>query len=362
MRRPILIGSAILAMAIFGLAATSPINPVAWAPPNNHLSKNSCEAAPVIKVVALAKDLPGKADGLAFGGNGELFASLSNGHVVAIDPTSGQWRVASRSGGFLTGLAVGKKGEIFAVDERAGALLTAKDGEPLKSALRTVDGQRLSWTNDVTILGDGQLFLTTTATGRSLDRFFDEVLEHRGSGLLVRFDPRDGSASILRGKLQMTNGVAAVPNSDRVLLAESSTYEVSLVSTKDGAKLASIAGLPGFTGNVRASDRPNIFWVTLLSPRSPLIDSLAHYPFARRLLAWLPPSVRPGPVPLPCLIEIRLEDSKMSARAFRIETEGKPTSFSTAIESNGRLFLSPASIVPGSQNVIYSGLIPSPSL
>jgi hypothetical protein len=135
-----------------------------------------------------------------------------------------------------------------------------------------------------------------------------------------------------------------------LLVAESAVYGVSLFSST-GERLADLTGLPGFTGNVRTSDRPERYWVTLLSPRSPVVDGTAHYPFVRRLLAWLPPGSRPQPQPLPCLVEITRHGGKLTPRLVAID--GVPTSFSTAIERSGKLYLSPASIAPGSTAKVY---------
>jgi strictosidine synthase len=187
---------------------------------------------------------------------------------------------------------------------------------------------------------DGGIALTTTATGRSLDDFYHEVLEHRGSGLLVRYDPARREARVLARGLAMTNGVAATPDG-MLLVAESAVYGVSLFSS-EGRRVAAVDGLPGFTGNVRASDVPDRYWVTLLSPRSPVVDGTARWPVLRRLLAWLPPALRPKPAALPCLAEINHNGPSLSARLLRID--GVDAAFSTAIERRGRLYLSP----PGS--------------
>lgn len=340
--------------AVAALVGFSPVDPVPWVAPKPHLPADACESAPAVPAKVLADGLPGKADGLAFAPDGRLLAALANGEVVAIDRRSGRWSTVASGGGFLTGLAAGPDGRLYAVDERAGALLAAPLDGQLATLLDRVGPTRLSWTNDVTQAPDGTLYLTTTATGRSLDAFFHEVLEHRGSGLLVRYDPATGAIRILADRLRMTNGVAATPDG-RLLVAESAVYGVSLFDGS-GNRLGAIEGLPGFTGNIRASDRAGRYWLTLLSPRSGLIDGLAPYPLARRLLAWLPESIRPGPVALPCLIEIALDGQAMTARAVRIE--GPRTSFSTAIERDGALYLSPAGIVPGSRAQVLVASLP----
>lgn len=338
-----------LGLGAAGLIAFSPIDPVAWHPPPPLADGQDCATAPRVTVRVLAKGLPGKPDGLTFNGAGRLLVAMANGEVAAVDPVSSAWSVAARGGGFLTGLADGPGGTIHAVDEQAGALLAAPPGGVFHRVLDRVGSTRLSWTNDVTALPDGSIALTTTATGRSLDDFYHEVLEHRGSGLLVRYDPASGTARVLARGLSMTNGVAAMPDGN-LLVAESANYAVGLFSP-EGERLAQLTGLPGFTGNVRASDRPGRYWVTLLSPRPPVVDGTAPYPSVRRLLAWLPAAVRPQPQPLPCLVEISREGRTLTPRLLAVD--GAPTSFSTAIERDGRLYLSPASIAPGSTAQVY---------
>ncbi len=338
-----------LGLGIAGLMAFSPIDPAAWEPPPPLADIGTCASAPRVTARVLARGLPGHPDGLAFDGAGRLLVAMANGEVAAVDPGTGAWTAVARGGGFLTGLAYGPGDTIHAVDERAGALREASPGGAFRGVLDSVGDVRLSWTNDVAALPDGRIAFTTTATGRSLDDFYLEVLEHRGSGLLVRHDPATGTARVLADGLVITNGVAAAPDGT-LLVAESAVYGVSLFSP-EGARLAQLTGLPGFTGNIRASDRAGRYWVTLLSPRSPIVDGTAAYPALRRLLAWLPAGLRPRPQPLRCLVEIAREGTQLTPRLLAVE--GAATSFSTAIERGGRLYLSPASIAPGSAPVVY---------
>lgn len=336
-----------IGLCIGGLLASSPITPQAWVPPP--ASGEGCENAPLVGARVLADGLPGKPDGLAFDANGRLLAALANGDVVAIDTATGRWSEEASGGSFLTGVTIKDDGLILAVDERAGALLAARKGEKFRMLIDRVGRTRLSWTNDVAVAPDGIIYLTTTATGRSLDDFYLEVLEHKGSGLIIRYDPQAKEARVLASGLQMANGIAVTPDGS-LLVAESATYGLGLFG-RNGNRIASLQGLPGFTGNIRASDTTGRYWLTLLSPRSSLIDGLAPYPWARRLLAWLPSSMRPGPAALSCVVQIRLDDGRLSATSLRVS--GVPSSFSTAIERGGKLYLSPASIVSGSSARIY---------
>jgi strictosidine synthase len=353
--RRVAAGVLALGCGLAGLAVFSPVDPIVWTPPPPLEGAQDCARAPHIAARPLTRGLPGQPDGLAFDGAGRLLAALASGEVAAIDPQTGHWDIAARGGGFLTGLAAGADGTIHAVDERAGALLSAPAGGTLRMVVDRAEGTRLSWTNDVAARADGSLVLTTTATGRNLDAMYHEVLEHRGTGLLVRVDPARRRARVLASGLAMTNGIAATPDG-LLLVAESAVYGASLFSA-EGERLAQIVGLPGFTGNIRAADRPDRYWLTLLSPRSPVVDGTAPYPLARRLLAWLPAALRPQPQPLPCVVEITRDDVRLTARLLRIT--GVPASFSTAVEREGRLYLSPAGIIAGTASEVHVAILPS---
>jgi len=351
----LLASAATLIIVVVGfLIILSPVDPLPWVSPPNLLAADACETAPSRVASVFASNLPGQPDGMAFGQDGALRVALSNGSIVAIRP-SGDWRVEADGGGTLTGLAVAKDGT-YAVDEARGGLFKAVDGKMLP-VLTRFDGQRLRWTNDVTALADGRLLVTTTSARHDLTDFFGEVLEHRGSGLLLSYDPNGDSAALLRRDFEMTNGLAVDEATSEAVVAESAMYGLRRVDLNSG-KETRLVGLPGFTGNIRASDRPHVFWVTLLSPRNVLIDRLAPYPWARKLLAWLPAGLRPGPRPFPCLIELTLRPGSMSARAVRVLVNGDQTSYSTAIERNGVLYLSPAGIVETATPVIYAAPVP----
>lgn len=352
--RVLSIGTAIVvAVAGLGVGAllfASPINPVVWSPPEG-TPRPSCEAAPTLTVGTLVNDLPGTADGLGFDTAGRLYAALATGFVVRIDPASARWTKVGVTGAapaLLTGLATAPNGRVYAVDERGGALYDfavgdsgTVDGRLLVSE---VNGKRLRWTNDVTWGNDGLVYFTSTSQRRGLDRNFDEVLEHAGTGQLLAYDPATGTARELDGALQMANGIAPGAGRGELLVAETSAYRVRSFKRGEDGKLASsvaVDNLPGMPGNIRRGAE-GIYWVTLLAPRNPTLDALAGSPLRRRLMAWLPASMRPRQPAMTCIIRLSGGASGYEAQAFRLSGKDPLPSFSTAIEHNGRLYLSPA--------------------
>jgi sugar lactone lactonase YvrE len=356
-RRAALLLIASVATFIATLIITAPVSPLSWNPPDDLIAFDACKRAPTALASVLAEGIPGSADGLAFDTKGQLLAAISDGSVIAVDRATSRWTTISRGGTFLTGLTAQTNGTIYAVDEQVGGLYSARAGQALKPVLATVGKERLLWSNDVTSSPSGRVYMTTTATGRTLDDFFFEVLEHRGTGKLLEYDPQLGSARLLRSDLNMTNGIA-ITTDNRLLVAESSLYGFQITDLA-GRTLSRHYGLPGFTGNIRASDRPGVFWITLLSPRSGLIDATSQQPWVRKLLSWLPTRVRPKPQALPCLVEIAVaRDGQVKLRALRLTAPFAVPSISTAIERDSKLYLSPASIVAGSRSKILQAQLP----
>lgn len=353
----------LLSLVLGAMTALSPVDPVAWEAPDARQTAALCgEQAPRLAARVLAQGLPGTPDGIDIGPDGQLYAALSSGDIARIDPETGQWTIAgSAPGARLTGLAATPGGIVYAVDEGGGPLYAFDLNGPLPAKGRIVlteaGGRTLQWTNDVTDGPDGVLYLTTTSQRRRLDQFFFEVLDHRGSGQLIRFDPKTGAAKVLANALEMTNGLAATADGS-LLVAQSAIYAVTAFDPQTGAQGASAGNLPGFTGNVRASDRAGVAWVTLLSPRSGLVDGLAGWPWARRLLAWAPAGLRPKPQPMNCVVALEPKDAELTPRGFVVTAPGPLPSFSTALEHRGQLYLTPAAISGPPQGVVYVATLP----
>ncbi|OYU33763.1 MAG: hypothetical protein CFE35_18480 [Novosphingobium sp. PASSN1] len=344
----------LVALGLGGLVAFAPINPVSWSPPDAKQSPSRCENGPVLHASLLTSKLAGTPDGLDFGKDGKLYAALSTGKVVAIDPQTGlftQFGTVPRAR--LTGLSIGGDGTVYATDEVGGAVYAFAPSAPTNIAPKPISGQKilsslngkpLQWTNDVAVTPDGTLFVTTSSQRRNLDEFYQEVLEHSGSGLLIRLNLEDQTTKSLQSALEMTNGVALSHDGNAVLVAESSAYRVSRFGFNGGKEGEVASNLPGFPGNIRRSDKSGRYWLTLLSPRNGLVDRLAGNPMARRLLVWLPESVRPKPTPFHCLIRLTETSTGMLVQSFRIQGPKDMPSLSTAIERDGRLYITPAGL------------------
>jgi strictosidine synthase len=301
-------------------------------------------------------------DGLAVGRDHTLYAGLSSGQLIAV--RDGKPTVIAVKNGPFAGVAT--NGTVYAVEETGGNLYALAPDHQLEGLLGALDTRRFAWLNDVATSSNGLVYFTNSSQAWTVDRFYEEALEHHGSGELVEFDPATRGLRILLNDLDLANGVAVDRSGAFLLVAETTSYRVRrvwLTGPRSGQADIVVDGLPGFPGNIRAA-APGVFWLTFVSPRNPLLDALADRPALRRLMAWLPAGVRPGPRPYPCVVRITLAKDQASDQAtdqakdqtsvddFRVEgfrVEGDPAlpSFSTAVQDGSSLYLSPAAIGQG---------------
>jgi hypothetical protein len=117
-----------------------------------------------------------------------------------------------------------------------------------------------------------------------------DILEHSGTGRLLRRDPSARIETLVDG-LQFANGVVLSPDRSCVLVAETGAYRVSrywLTGPKAGTHDYLIENLPGFPGNM-ALGSDGLAWITLPSPRNPLLDRLLPLPGFLRRIVWALP-------------------------------------------------------------------------
>ena len=120
-------------------------------------------------------------------------------------------------------------------------------------------------------------------TGAEVDDFVGDVLEHNGSGRLLRRDP-DGDVHEVLGGLSFANGVALVRDDeagiDEVWVAETAAYAIHRVQRSGpdaGAASHVTDSLPGFPDNL-AVGADGTVWAPLPNPRNPIGDKVKQLP------------------------------------------------------------------------------------
>jgi sugar lactone lactonase YvrE len=151
--------------------------------------------------------------------------------------------------------------------------------------------------NNAAVAADGTIYFSDSSRRFGIEHWRADILEHSGTGRLFRRDP-DGSVESLLDGLQFANGVALAADESFVAVAETGGYAVKrlwLTGDRAGTTDDLIANLPGFPDNI-ARGEDDLVWITIASPRNPLVDRLAPLPPVLRKVVWaLPDALQPAP-------------------------------------------------------------------
>ncbi len=204
------------------------------------------------------------------------------------------------TGGRPLGIDFDGRGNLIVADGYVGLLSIAPDGKITK-LLTEVDGVALGFTDDVDVAGDGKIYFSDASvkfkakTYGTLAASMLDLMEHGGHGKLIVFDPKTGKAETLISGLSFANGVAVSPDQSFVLVNETGNYRVLrywLSGPQKGSWEPLIESLPAFPDNISVGYNGR-FWVALVAPRNPLLDSLAGKPFLRKIIQRLPEAIKP---------------------------------------------------------------------
>jgi len=299
----------VLVVAYF-FAWPSRLRPVAWKPSpspgfTGDFSKNGSLGA----VTLLAKGAGIGPETVALGPDGWLYAGVSDGRILRVDPDTGISETYANTGGRPNGLEFDRFGHLIVGDSFRGLLSVAPDGR-VTQLLTEVDGLPLTFTDDLDITGDGTVWFTDGS-----QRFPDglgtyEFLEGSATGRLISYDPNSRTARTRLDGLRFANGVALGPGDEFVLVNESLGYRTRrmwLVGDRVGQVDTFFDNYPAAPDNITFNGR-DLFWVAFFMPRNALFDSVHPYPFLKKVIARLPLALMPGPESgLGCVVALTLE-------------------------------------------------------
>lgn len=345
----------------------TPIDPLAWDPPENpgytgaYAANDRLTAAEIIPL-----DGARGPEDLAVGPDGALYMA------VEADPTGGG-RILRLAPGELVpqaltirpegalgrplGLAFGRDGALYVADAYRGLLrleigsVAPSVSPPAETTAQAtvladaVDGAPLGYANDVEVAPDGVVYVTRSTTrfpaeahGGTLAASILDLAEHRLTGQLLAFDPRSGGLRVVAEGFSFANGLALSEAGDVALLVETGAYRVwrvTLTGPEAGARRIVLDGLPGFPDNIeRAGDR---FWLGLVSPRRAVLDALAGWPRLRKVVMRLPTALRPGPTAYGFILAIDAEGRVLQTLQ---DPSGRFALSTGAVALGGRLYVS----------------------
>lgn len=273
----------------------TPVEPVAWVPESiPKVDEPSYRPAIISRIYDGAcpacEDVAVDAGGIIYGGSEDgsirRFRSLNDS----------QGEVMVNTGGRPLGLQFDLQDNLWVCDAERGLLKISHEGGifPMATAYQ---GSPFLFTNDLDIGGSGTVYFTVSSDKFGLDQYKFDLMEHRPRGRLFALPPSGKSPVLLADKLYFANGVALDAEEQFVLICETGNFQIRKVwlsGPKAGQSEVLLTNLPGYPDGISRGSN-GVFWLSLISPRKPLLEKLMPRSQLIKMLAKLPAFLHPSP-------------------------------------------------------------------
>jgi len=275
----------------------SPINPVVWQPPS--APARARERSSQRRFDPSIIRLPGCGpEDVVVDSSGAVYVGVQDGRILRLGKDRPPEQVAD-TGGRPLGIEIASDGTLIVCDCSRGLLRVDPTSGAVEVLVDEVAGIRIKFCNNSTIARDGSIFFTDSSTHFGQPEYVADLLEHSGTGRVLRRDP-SGAVDLLADGLDFANGITLSPAQDFLVVAETGGYQLQRVwlsGPRNGEREIFVDNLPGLPDNV-STGSDGLIWVALPSPRSQMLDFLLpRRPILRKIVWALPKILRPKDTP-----------------------------------------------------------------
>jgi sugar lactone lactonase YvrE len=260
------------------------IAPKVWRPPA--APKASPDPLPPLTIVPVNGH--GPEDVLA--DKGHVFTGVDDGRILRLTPDGRRLDLIADTGGRPLGLEWYPDGRLLVCDAKRGLLLVSRqtgDAEVLVPR-----GPDLRVCNNAAVAKDGTVYFTDSSSRFDLEYWKADLLEHSGTGRLLRRSP-DGSVEVLLSGLFFANGVALAPDESCAVVASTGSYRLDKIELPSGKHTVLADNLPGIPDNI-STGSDGLVWIAFASGRLPILDIALRLPPVIRKATWaLPEALQP---------------------------------------------------------------------
>jgi sugar lactone lactonase YvrE len=221
---------------------------------------------------------------------GGIISGVADGRLLRVSPDGRRIDTVAETGGRPLGIELLPDERLLVCDARRGLLRVCPRQGQVDVLVDEVAGQPLRFCNNAAVATDGTVYFSDSSQRFGLEHWVADILEHSGTGRLLRRDPT-GNVEVLLTGLQFANGVALAPDESFVVVAESGAHRLTrlwLTGPRAGTTDVLADNLPGFPDNV-STGTDGLIWVALASPRNAILDRLCGLrPVFRQALWALP--------------------------------------------------------------------------
>lgn len=304
-----------LAIAVLALMAylcfwPVPVEPVSWQAPaapgysGPHTANNRLAD---IRLITLNGETG--PEHVALGPDGKLYAAMTSGNIVRMNPDGTAKEIFVNTGGRVLGFDFDADGNLIAADAMKGLLSIGPD-RAVRVLIDTVNGDPVRYANAVVAAASGKIYFTDASTrfapkdwGGTFTASILDIMEQSSTGRVLEYDTTQKTARIVAQGLSFANGIALSQDEQTLFVNETGRYRVWKVAARadnldvtQGSPQAAVLldNLPGYPDNLMRGLDGKI-WLGFAKPRNPVIDAMSDKPFLRQITLRLPRALWPVP-------------------------------------------------------------------
>ncbi|MFE1439041.1 SMP-30/gluconolactonase/LRE family protein [Streptomyces sp. NPDC058739] len=213
---------------------------------------------------------------------GRVLTGVEDGRILRLDGLDEPGRaprvqVLAETGGRPLGLELLADDTLLVCDAERGLLRVDLDSGVVRVLADSVAGQRLRFASNVVALSDGTVYFTVSTTRYPLAQWIGDIVEHTGTGRLLRLAPDAKEPELVVDGLQFANGLVAAEDESFLVVAETGARRltrVRLTGPRAGRTEPFAENLPGMPDNIWRGAPDGPIWVALAGPRVPPLDLL----------------------------------------------------------------------------------------
>lgn len=267
----------------------SPIDAVAFDPEPIPELTGSYQANSVLQSLdKIYEGLCHECEDVAIRKDGSIYAGEIDGDILLLK--DGTETIVANTGGRPLGLDIDTLRNVLIIADAHKGLLAMNESGEITTLTTSSEGLDFKFVDDVEIGPDGLYYFSDASSKYDFAETLLDIFEHGGHGRLCVYNPITKQTKTLLDGLQFANGIATSSDSSFVLVNETGLFCVRkywLKGPKAGSDEVILGNMPGFPDGIsRGSD--GIYWLTLVNPRTPDLESLMSRPFLRELLAKVP--------------------------------------------------------------------------
>jgi sugar lactone lactonase YvrE len=228
---------------------------------------------------------------------GVVYTGTEDGSIYAVRADGSRVDLVGHTDGRPLGIELLPDGRLLIADARQGLLAMETGTGEVEHLVDTVHGHRMVFCNNAAVAANGDIWFSDSSDRYGIERWKRDFGQKRRTGRLYCLRT-DGTVERHLDGLAFANGVALAADESYVAVAESSARTVVrlwLTGDRAGERDHLCEDLPGYPDNIaRGSD--GLIWVSIGSPRDPLVELVHRLPMSvRRLITAVPERLQPQP-------------------------------------------------------------------